>query len=72
MYILSTNQGKRSKENATEELSDEFSEFLRQASALPALKDRTRILFSDRQLVDTYTEQELIDIGYNPADYAVL
>ena len=61
---------KEAKENATEELSEEFSEFLRQASALPALKDRTRILFSDRQLVDTYTEQELIDIGYNPADYA--
>jgi len=57
------------KENATSELSDEFSEFLRSASALPALKDKTKILFSDRQLVDTYSEQELIDIGYNPKDY---
>lgn len=61
---------KEAKENATSDMNEEFSEFLRQASALPALRDKTRILFSDRQLVDTYTEQELIDIGYNPDDYA--
>lgn len=61
---------KEAQANAQEDLDSEFSQFLAEATGLRALKDKLRIRFSNRTLRDVYTAEELISIGYNPADYA--
>lgn len=55
--------------NAKEDMDVEMGEFISEAQGLGALKDKIRFLFSDKQLLDNFSEDEVIRMGYNPDNY---
>ncbi len=57
------------KDNAQKELSDNLSAFQEKIDRLTKLKNKIKVLQQgEGSLYDTFTEQDIIDMGYNPDD----